>query len=161
MRKQILIFLQQNISKVSKHIVISFNDEMNDILVSVKKHLSNLQNILFYAWLVVKKVLFGFIADTKLIMETRHKAGKNNYVLGVKMLKENFLPDAKVRFLLSDMFYNKSAMTKYYIAYIYYLEGNYNKSLRYLKESVNLRPSMKISSELLEKIENDMKVVNK
>jgi hypothetical protein len=159
MKKKILKFCKRKIIQTAGVVFISVNDELDHILQSIKRHYANIKSIFSHIILIVRKILFGFVADTKLIMETRHKAGKNNYILGVQMLKENFLPDAKIRFLLSDMFYNKSAMTKYYIAYIYYLEGNYNKSLQYLKKSVTLRPTMKISSDLLAKIENDMKVV--
>ena len=52
------------------------------------------------------------------------------------------------------MFYGKSATTKYYIAYVYYLQENYKKSLKYLRQSLAIDSSDERSLELLKLLEN-------
>lgn len=80
----------------------------------------------------------------------------NNFILGKKMLEINNLLDAKIRFLLANKFQKRpSAILKYYLAYIYYLEGNMKKCLLYLNESISLKPKMKCAIELFKKIENN------
>ena len=85
------------------------------------------------------------------------RAAKNNFRLGMKSLKTNNLIEARMRFLLSNMFYNKSATTKYYIAYTYYRQKNLSKSLKYLEQAIKINSKDKKSIELFKNIESEIK----
>ena len=107
-------------------------------------------DILFRCLLMLLKI-------TKNFPDAFKKAAKNNFKLGLESLKINNLIEARIRFLLSNMFYNKSAATKYYIAYTYYLQKNFSKSLKYLEQSIKIDSKNKKSIELFKNIENEMK----
>ena len=106
-------------------------------------------------WNSILIVFYAIIGLFRLIIDTPHafrRASQNNFRLGLESLKAGNLIDARIRFLLSNIFYGKSATTKYYIAYVYYLQGNYTKSLKYLKQSINIESDER-SATLLSKIE--------
>lgn len=106
---------------------------------------------------IVFQCILSMFKITKNIPQTLKKAAKNNFKLGLKALNTNNLIDARIRFLLSNMFYNKSAKTKYYIAYIYYRQRFFSKSLKYLQQSISIDSKNKQTIMLLNEIENEIK----
>lgn len=114
-------------------------------------------SIILYTFLIIFYAMLGLF---RLLMDAPHafrRAAQNNFRLGLTALKAGNLIDARIRLLLSNMFYNKSATTKYYISYVYYLQGNYTKSLKYLKQSINIDATDKRANDLLLKIETALK----
>lgn len=106
---------------------------------------------------IVLRCLLMLFGITKNFPYAFKKAAKNNFRLGLESLKTNNLIEARIRFLLSNMFYSKSATTKYYIAYTYYLQKNFSKSLKYLEQSIKINSKNKKSIELFKNIESEMK----
>ena len=94
--------------------------------------------------------LFKLTKDTRNVL---NRAAKNNFRLGLEALKKNNLIDARIRFLLANMFYSKSPTIKYHIAYVYYLQRNFTKSLKYLKQSISLDSRHEKSIVLLQNID--------
>lgn len=84
------------------------------------------------------------------------KSAKNNFRLGLEALKVNNIIDARIRFLLSNMFFSKSPTTKYYIAYSYYLQHKYTKSLKYLKSALQIEPEHERCIGLVKQIEAEL-----
>ena len=84
------------------------------------------------------------------------RAAQNNFRIGIEMLKLNNLIDARIRFLLSNMFYSKSPTTKFYIAYVYFLQRNFKKSLKYLKQGIDLDSSNERIKKLLFQVEEEL-----
>lgn len=117
-------------------------------------------DILSIFWLsfgIIFYYILGIFKMAKNVPHAFRRAAQNNFRLGVEALASNNLIDARIRFLLSNLFYNKSATTKYYIAYIYYIQHNFSKSLKYLKQAISLQPNHKRSRELLKIIEIELK----
>ena len=85
------------------------------------------------------------------------QAAKNNFKLGLIELKEHHYTDAKLRFMLSNIMYNKSATTKYYIAYVFYLEHKFNKALKYINEAITIDQKHARCIALTKRIEEEMK----
>ena len=108
--------------------------------------------------------LFYYLLNTiitfKTIPSQFQKAAKNNFRLGISALRYNNIVDARIRFLLSNMFFNKSPTTKYYVAYSYYLEHKYTKSLKYLRSALQLEPDNKKCIGLVKQIEEELKENN-
>ncbi len=75
---------------------------------------SNLRDF-FYVILMMLSIVYYYIVSVfKLLRMSPYvfsMAAKNNFRIGINMLEKNNLVDAKIRFLLSNMFYNKSATT--------------------------------------------------
>ena len=117
-------------------------------------------DILSIFWLSFGIIFYYILGMFKMVKNVPHafrRAAQNNFKLGIEALANNNLIDARIRFLLSNLFYNKSATTKYYIAYIYYMQRNFSKSLKYLKQAISLQPNHKRSRELLKMIEIELK----
>ena len=117
-------------------------------------------DILSIFWLsfgIIFYYILGMFKMAKNVPYAFRQAARNNFKLGVEALSSNNLIDARIRFLLSNLFYNKSATTKYYIAYIYYLQRNFSKGLKYLKQAISIQPNHKRSRELLKIIEIELK----
>lgn len=120
---------------------------------------SNLRDFFYVIWMIFSIVFYYIIGAFKLLKIAPHAfsmAAKNNFRIGINMLEKNNLVDARIRFLLSNLFYNKSTTTKYYIAFVYYKQNNIKKSLKYLKQAINLNPSHERSIELLKEIEKSL-----
>lgn len=96
-----------------------------------------------------------YIKDT---IAARHHAARNNYLLGREMLKENNLLDAKFRFLLANFFYKKSVAIKYCLAYVYFREDSFEKSLKYANECLKLRPTFKPVKKIIDNINYKTKI---
>ena len=113
---------------------------------------------LFYSLLgLLYSYTFGLFSTLKLFKAESKKAAKNHFRIGLEMLKSNNLFDARIRFLMSNMFFNKSPTTKYYIAYTYYLSKDYKKSLKYINQSISIDNKHQRSIDLLKVIEQEMK----
>lgn len=107
--------------------------------------------------------IFNLFSATKQIRSEGKRAAVNNFRIGLIMLKMNKVLDAKIRFLMSNMFFKKSPLTKYYIAYTFFLEHKYTKSLKYIHEAIKLDPRHQRSIELMHAIEKEMemaKIIN-
>ena len=121
-------------------------------------------NIRDFMGIAVQCVLFIFdytislIYNLAILPSAIKQASQNNFRLGLESLKLNNIIEARIRFLLSNMFYNKSATTKYYISYTYFLQGNNKKSLKYLQQALKLNSSHEKSIALLQKIENILNI---
>ena len=108
--------------------------------------------------------VFNLFTATKTIRKESKRAAVNNFRIGLMMLKMNKVLDAKIRFLMSNMFFKKSPLTKYYIAYTFFLEHKYTKSLKYIHDAIKLDPKHQRSIELMRAIEKEMemtKIINK
>ncbi len=108
--------------------------------------------------------IFNLFSATKQIRKESKRAAVNNFRIGLMMLKMNKVLDAKIRFLISNMFFKKSPLTKYYIAYTFFLEHKYTKSLKYIHEAIKLDPKHQRAIELMHAIEKEMemsKIINK
>lgn len=108
--------------------------------------------------------IFNLFTATKTIRKESKRAAVNNFRIGLIMLKMNKVLDAKIRFLMSNMFFKKSPLTKYYIAYTFFLEHKYTKSLKYIHDAIKLDPKHQRSIELMHAIEKEMemtKIINK
>ena len=108
--------------------------------------------------------VFNLFTATKTIRKESKRAAVNNFRIGLMMLKMNKVLDAKIRFLMSNMFFKKSPLTKYYIAYTFFLEHKYTKSLKYIHDAIKLDPKHQRSIELMHAIEKEMemtKIINK
>ena len=117
---------------------------------------ANFRDFGFIIWNSILIVFYAIIGLFRLIIDAPHafrRASQNNFRLGLEDLKAGNLIDARIRFLLSNMFYSKSATTKYYIAYVYFLQENYKTSLKYLKQSINIDSNDDRVKALLSKIE--------
>ena len=114
-------------------------------------------SIIWYTLLIVFYATIGLFRLLIDVPRAFSRAAQNNFRLGLIELKAGNLIDARIRLLLSNMFYGKSAITKYYISYIYYLQGNYTKSLKYLKQSINIDATDRRANDLLLKIETALK----
>ena len=117
----------------------------------------NIAGIAGVLWASIGIIFYAFIGMIRLAKDIPHafsRAAQNNFRLGLENLKSNNLIDARIRFLLSNMFFSKSATTKYYIAYIYYRQNNISKSLKYLKQAIFLNPNHEKSLALLQELEN-------
>jgi hypothetical protein len=104
-----------------------------------------------------KALYTRIVYDISRIASGKERIAVNHYKLGKMMLKEGSLVDAKIRFLLADTFYKKSPMIKYYIAYVYYMEGNTKKSLIYLRSAIDLKPNMTQARNLFDLIDKQRK----
>ena len=102
---------------------------------------------------LIYRFTFGFFSTLRLFKKESKKAAKNNFHLGLEMLKTNNILDARMRFLMSNMMFRKSPTTKYYIAYTYFLSNNYKKSLKYLKDGLSIDNKHYKSIELVKQIE--------
>ena len=114
-------------------------------------------SIIFTSFAIIFYYLLGMFKIAKNIPHAFQMAAKNNFRLGIDSLKKNDPINARIRFFLSNMFYSKSSMTKYYIAYTYYMQHNLLKSLKYLQKSITLNSKNKRSLELLQEIEAELK----
>ena len=114
----------------------------------------------FYAIWLLGAFLFyytiGLIRTAKSIPHGMTRVSANNFRLGLELLRKNDLMEARIRFLLSNLFYSKSPATKYYIAYIYFLQHNYVKSLKYIRQSIQIEKPDKRTIELVKLIEEAM-----
>lgn len=154
--KQVVEFFKDGLKK-------SFSLDNDSIIVSkrIKERSFDLYNnfidvfmIFFNAIAIIFYYFLGMFISLKDVPHGISRAAHNNFRLGLENLKKNDLIDARIRFLLSNMFYSKSATTKYYIAYVYYLQENYKKSLKYLRQSLAIDSSDERSLELLKLLEN-------
>lgn len=100
--------------------------------------------------------LIGIFFSLKSIPSQLKNASKNNFHLGIEALKANNLLDARIRFLLADMFFSKSPTIKYYIAFTYYLGHKHKKSLKYLKKAIDIDPENKRCIALVSQIEKEL-----
>lgn len=121
-------------------------------------------NIRDFVGIAVQCVLFicdytiSLLYNIFILPSAIKKASQNNFRLGLESLKLNNVIEARIRFLLSNMFYHKSATTKYYIAYTYFLQGNNKKSLKYLQQALKLNSSHEKSIALVQKIEDVLNI---
>ena len=106
---------------------------------------------------IIIRCFIEFFKITKNIPNAFRKAAKNNFKLGLESLKKNNLIDARIRFLLANLFYNKSAKIKYYIAYVYYKQRSFSKSLKYLEQSISIDSKNKKYISLFKEINNEIK----
>ena len=104
--------------------------------------------------LLIFEYAISLIYNIAILPSAIKRASQNNFRLGLESLKLNNVIEARIRFLLSNMFYRKSATTKYYIAYTYFMQGNNKKSLKYLQQALKLNSSHEKSIALLRKIED-------
>ncbi|GEM_PF-7105860 len=121
---------------------------------------ANFRDFGFIIWTTIQIIFYAIIGFFRIIKDfprAFRRASQNNFRLGLIDLKAGNLIDARIRFLLSNMFYGKSSTTKYYIAYVYYLQGNYTKSLKYLKQSISIDATDERANALLLKIEEALK----
>lgn len=100
--------------------------------------------------------LIGIFFSLKSIPSQLKNASKNNFHLGIEALKANNLLDARIRFLLADMFFSKSPTIKYYIAFTYCLGHKHKKSLKYLKKAIDIDPENKRCIALVSQIEKEL-----
>jgi len=120
---------------------------------------SNFKDILaifINSFLILFYFFVNLFRDAKKMPVAFRRAADNNFRLGLENLKKNNLIDARIRLLLSDIFYNKSSTTKYYIAYVYYRQNNFTKSLKYLKKSLAIKSDNIRAIELLKLIEDEL-----
>ena len=117
---------------------------------------SNIFSVFITSFAILFYYIIGFFRLTKNIPQALSRAAQNNFRLGMEALKINNLIDARIRFLLSNLFYGKSATTKYYIAYVYYRQQNITKSLKYLKQALFIDNQHSRSLELLKEIEKQL-----
>ena len=147
---------------------ISSDSEMIKSMVDRGVEIKNLFKDLFSLFIACIKWLYYYIfhlfSTTKQIRKESKRAAVNNFRIGLIMLKMNKVLDAKIRFLMSNMFFKGSPLTKYYIAYTFFLEHKYTKSLKYIHEAIKLDPKHQRSIELMHAIEKEMemtKIINK
>ena len=147
---------------------ISNDSEIIKGMIERGKEMKNLFTDFFsLLWSCIKWLyyyIFNLFSATKQIRKESKRAAVNNFRIGLMMLKMNKVLDAKIRFLMSNMFFKKSPLTKYYIAYTFFLEHKYTKSLKYIHEAIKLDPRHQRSMELMHTIEKEMemtKIINK
>ena len=119
----------------------------------------NVSGVTGILWKSLTIIFYACVGMFRLTMDIPHalsRAAHNNFRLGLENLKSNNLIDARIRFLLSNLFFSKSATTKYYIAYVYYRQQNFTKSLNYLKQAISLNPRHDKSLALLQVIESEL-----
>ena len=154
--KKVTNFIKTGMKKVFSTNVGGDNYVTNKVKERSYDLYSNLRD---FAGIAVQCVLFIFdytislLYNLAILPSAIKKASQNNFRLGLESLKLNNVIEARIRFLLSNMFYHKSATTKYYIAYTYFLQGNNKKSLKYLQQALKLNSSHEKSLALLQKIE--------
>ena len=137
--------------------VVERGTEMKNLFVNVFSLLASCGRWLYY-------YIFNLFSTTKQIRKESKRAAVNNFRIGLMMLKMNKVLDAKIRFLMSNMFFKGSPLTKYYIAYTFFLEHKYTKSLKYIHEAIKLDPKHQRSIELMHAIEKEIemtKIINK
>jgi len=164
--KRLLHFVGRETKKMFKP--ISSDSEMIKSMVDRGAEIKSLFKDLFSLLISCIKWLYYYIfhlfSTTKQIRKESKRAAVNNFRIGLIMLKMNKVLDAKIRFLMSNMFFKKSPLTKYYIAYTFFLEHKYTKSLKYIHEAIKLDPKHQRSIELMHAIEKEMemtKIINK
>lgn len=156
---------QKTIEAIKKGIKTSFSisNSKSEVAKTVKSYTYTLWQIIKDFGLIFKSLLlilysvsFGMIVSIAMIKKESKKASTNNFKLGLESLKLNNLTSARIRFLLSNIFYSKSATTKYYIAYTYFLSQNYKMCLKYIKKAISINQNHKKSIELMKKVEKEL-----
>jgi len=160
--KKILKFFYNGLKK-------SMSPNMDGVYVAkkIKERSTDVyNNVLDFAYIIVNGFLivfyyiFGMFIMAKDIPHAFTRAAQNNFRLGLENLKKNNIIDARIRLLLSNLFYSKSATTKYYIAYTYYRQGNFAKSLKYLNQALKIDSANDKARALIEQIDNDIHKTN-
>ena len=157
--KKILKFFLNGLKKTmspnteSVHITKRIKERSLDIV----DNLIDFFYIIFNGIFIVIYYIFGMFLMAKDIPHAFTRAAHNNFRLGLENLKKNNLVDARIRLLLSNLFYSKSPTTKYYIAYTYYRQGNFSKSLQYLNQTVKLDSKNERAIALIKQIETELK----
>ncbi len=157
-KKTILNFFKTN----AKNKII-YSNSKTEVATTMKQYGYTFYNIFHDIGVLIKSLAillysytFGLFSTIKLFKEESKKAAKNNFQIGLEMLKMNNLLDARIRFLMSNMFFKHSPTTKYYIAYTYYLSHDYKKSLKYIKEAININNKHQRSIKLMKNIEEEL-----
>lgn len=157
-KTKILEFIKTNAKKT-----ITSSSNKTEVTTTIKQYGHTFYNLFHDIFLLIKSLCgllysytFGLFSTIKIFKEESKKAAKNHFHIGLEMLKMNNLLDARMRFLISNMFFKKSPTTKYYIAYTYYLSHNYKKSLKYIKEAININNKHQRSIELMKLIEKEI-----
>lgn len=157
-KKTILNFITTHAKKT-----ITYSNSKSEVATTMKQYGYTFYNIFHDIGSLIKALVgllysytFGLFSTIKAFKEESKKAAKNHFHIGLEMLKVNNLLDARIRFLMSNMFFKQSPTTKYYIAYTYYLSHNYKKSLKYIKEAININNKHQRSIELMKRIEQEI-----
>lgn len=157
-KSKILNFIKTNAKKT-----ITSSSNKTEVTTTIKQYGYTFYNLFHDIFILIKSLCgllysytFGLFATIKIFKSESKKAAKNHFHIGLEMLKMNNLLDARIRFLISNMFFKKSPTTKYYIAYTYYLSHNYKKSLKYIKEAININNKHQRSIELMKLIEKEI-----
>ena len=143
------VFFRSNNNDSASMTIKQYGNIVYNIFFDIYKLFSSLLGLLY-------SYTFGLFSTLKLFKAESKKAAKNNFRIGLEMLKANNIFDARIRFMMSNMFFNKSPTTKYYIAYTYYLSKDYKKSLKYINQSISIDNRYKRSIDLLKVIEKEM-----
>ena len=146
----------------------SMSNSKSEVAKTIKSYTYTLLQIIKDFGLIFKSLLlilysvsFGMIISIAMIKKESKKAATNNFKLGLESLNLNNLTSARMRFLLSNIFYGKSATTKYYIAYTYFLSQNYKMCLKYIKKAISINQNHKKSIDLMKKVEKELHLRNK
>jgi len=90
-------------------------------------------------WIIISGFFASLLHDLTTLHIGLRVAGRKNFKLGIRMLKNGNLIDARFRFWLADKFYPNSPVNQYYMAYTYYLHGMIGKALMYLEKCTRSR----------------------
>lgn len=135
-------------------------------ILSVFKYLSEISSLSLKKLSLFVIYLLNLLIGIKSYVESEYFeikknikiAAKNNYVLGKMMLRKNNIHDAKIRFILANIFHKNSARINYQLAYVYFIEGKYLKSLKYLHIAIKINPNIPGAMQLLHKVESILKL---